>query len=176
MRINRLKGFFMLFMMSALLPIFCGRNACFSMDNVIDPCKSQTYLTIDSLYEYCKVPGPCGRKYKSEGNVALIKGFIDYSNIFDKSHFPNLPYQKFLLTNRESNKSLEVWVATERSKLIFEKIFTQKSVNPDGMVFIQGILIGFDMPMMGACHRGMKIEIIGENSVSFDVTGTESGK
>ena len=139
------------------------------MDNVIDPCKSETYLSIDSLYDYCNVPGPCGGKYESEGNVALVKGFIDYANIFDKSHFPNLPYQKFLLTNLERNKSLEVWVTADRSNLIFDKLFTQKSINPDSMAFIRGILVGFDMPMMGACHRGLKIEIACEKSLSFDV-------
>ena len=65
------------FMATSLL-VFCGRNESYSMDILIDSCKSGTYLTIDSLYDYCKVPGECRRKYESEGKIALIKGFIDY--------------------------------------------------------------------------------------------------
>ena len=160
-----------LFIMLTLLPTFWGRNELYSMDILIDPCKSGTYLTIDSLYEYCKVPGECRRKYESEGKVALVKGVIDYLNIFDKTSSPNLPYQKFLMTNHEHSKSIEVWVTSDCSDLLFKKISVQKTLNPDSTVFIRGVLVGFDMPIMGACHRGLKLELTGNNSLTFDMNG-----
>jgi len=145
------------------------------MDILIDPCKSDTYLTIDSLFDYCKIPGECGRKYECEGKTALIKGFIDYNNIFDKTTYPNLPYQKFLMTNFKRNQTIEVWVSSAGSDAIFKKIFMQKALDPDSMVFIRGVLAGFDMPIMGTCHRGLKLELAGDKSISFDVGGAESG-
>jgi hypothetical protein len=165
-----------LFMMAMLLLISCGRNATYSMDTVIDPCKSGTYLTIDSLYDYCKVPGECRQKYEIEGKMALIKGVIDYLNVFDKTNYPNLPYQKFLMTNHEHTQSIEVWVTSDRSDLIFKEIFKQKALSPDSTVFIKGVLVGFDMPIMGACHRGLKLELTVETFLSFDVNRAESGK
>jgi hypothetical protein len=158
--------------MATFLLVFCGRNASYSMDTFIDPCKSGTYLTIDSLYDYCKVPGECLRKYESEGKDALVKGLIDYLNVFDKFNYPNLPYQKFMMTNHEHSKSMEVWITSECSALIFKKIFIQKALNPEATVYIRGVLVGFDMPIMGACHRGLKLELTGENSLSFDANGS----
>ncbi|MFH0997161.1 MAG: hypothetical protein V1844_16945 [Pseudomonadota bacterium] len=146
------------------------------MDIVIDPCKSDTYLTIDSLYDYCKVPGECRRKYESEGKIALIKGLVDYLNVFDKTNSPNLPYQKFLMTNNAHTQSIEVWVTSDRSDMVFRKIFRQKALNPDSTVFIRGVLVGFDMPIMGACRRGLKLELTGDNSLSFDLNGAEHVK
>jgi hypothetical protein len=144
------------------------RNWAYSMENLIEPCKSGAYLEIESLYDYCQVPGKCGLKYEGEGNIVIIKGFIDYCNIVDKTNFPNLPYQKFLITNSNRTKSLEVWVTSEKSDLIFVKIFRQKTSNPNAAVFVRGVLAGFDMPIMGACHRGLKLEVSDEDNLRFD--------
>ena len=175
MRLKRLKGFVILFMTASLLPIFWERSTSYSMDDLIEPCKSKGYLTIDSLFDSCNVPGRCGRKYECEGKIAFVKGLIDHVNVFDKTHYPDLPYEKFLISNLERNKSLEVWVVSENSDLIFKKIFKQKTLHPDGAVFIRGVLVGFDMPIMGACHRGLKIKITDENALNFDGNSLESG-
>jgi hypothetical protein len=141
------------------------------MDNLIEPCKSGVHLDIDSLYDYCQVPGKCGQKYKGEGNIVIVKGSIDYFNIVDKSNFPDLPYQKFLITNNNRTKSLDVWVTSEKSDLIFAKIFLQKKINPNAAVFVKGVLSGFDMPIMGACRRGLKLEVSEEENLRFDPAG-----
>ena len=64
------------------------------------------YVTIDSLYDYCELPSPCGKKNKCEGQFARVKGYIDYGNVFDKQNYPMLPYQKFMITNYEQNKTV----------------------------------------------------------------------
>ena len=96
------------------------------MDSFISPCKSGHYITIDSLYDHCGVPIPYGEKNPCEDKIALIIGYIDYGNVFDKKNYPMLPYQKFLITNYERNKSLEVWLNTEQSEEVFEKIYQQE--------------------------------------------------
>ena len=162
-----------LFVMLFFCLFLIGGGESHSMDSWIDPCKLGTYLTIDSLYDYCKIPVDCTRKIQCEGKTALIKGYIDYINVYDKTNFPNLPYQKFLITNDKHNKSMEVWVSPEFSAGVFEKIFKQKKLNPDCPVFVTGILVGFDMPMMSACHRGLKLELTGESALMFHPNDAE---
>ena len=36
---------------------------------------------------------------------------------------------------------------------------------------VRGILAGFDMPIMGTCHRGLKLNLTGAMSVSYDDEG-----
>lgn len=162
-----------LFVLLLFVLVLIEGGVLHSMDSWIDPCKSGAYLTIDSLYDYCKIPGDCSRKIESEGKTALIKGYIDYVNVYDKTNYPNLPYQKFLITNDKRNKTMEVWVRPESSEGVFEKIFRQKKFNPDSPVFVTGILVGFDMPMMGACHRGLKLDLTGESALMFHPNDAE---
>lgn len=153
--------------------LLIGGSVSHSMDSRIEPCASGTYLTIDSLYDYCKIPGDCGRKIESEGKTALIKGYIDYVNVYDKTNYPNLPYQKFLITNDKHTKTMEVWVRSEFSEGVFDKIFKQEKLNPDWPVFVTGILVGFDMPVMGACHRGLKLDLTGQSALMFHSNDAE---
>lgn len=97
-----------------------------SMNSFISPCESGDYITIDSLYDHCKV-ATCGEKNQCEDKIGLVKGYIDYGNVFDNKNYPMLPYQKFTITNYERDKTLEVWVNIEQSEEVFEKIYQQES-------------------------------------------------
>ena len=127
--------------------------------------KSSDYISIEELYHYCNAPSPCGKKTDCEGKVARVKGYIDYQNVFDKKNYPQLPYEKFKIYDEEG-KSLEVWAVSPDNSKIFEKIYRNKSF-PGKMAFVRGIMIGFDMPIMGACHRGIKIEIEKADDIFF---------
>ena len=82
-----------------------------------------------------------------------------------------LPYQKFLITNAERSKTIEVWVASEVSEAVFKKIAEKKASNPDGPVNVKGVLAGFDMPIMGVCHRGLMLNLTAAASISYDSDG-----
>ena len=138
------------------------------MDSFISPCKSGDYITIDSLYDHCKAPSTCREKNPCEDRMVLVRGYIDYGNVFDKKNYPMLPYQKFSITNYERNKTLEVWVNTEQSEEIFEKIYQQKLKDPKCAVHISGILTGFDMHIMTTCHRDLKLNFTGKAKLPFD--------
>jgi hypothetical protein len=165
-----------LVIVSILLVSFVAKDVLSIMDSIIHPCKSGTYITVDSLYAYCGLPGICGKKYECEGQTALIQGYIDYVNVFDKTAYPMLPYQKFLITNTEHSKTMEVWVVSEGSDAVFKKIAEKKVRYPDGPVYVKGILAGFDMPIMGACHRGMKLNLTAAASISYDGDGLSTTK
>ena len=139
------------------------------MDSFISPCKSGHYITIDSLYEHCEVHIPCGKKNKCEDKISLVKGYIDYGNVFDKKNYPMLPYQKFSIANYERNKTLEVWVSSEQSEEIFGKIYQQKLHDPNCAVYVKGILTGFDMHIMNTCHRGLKLNFTDKAKMTFDL-------
>lgn len=154
--------------MIALLILFCTAEVSCIMSSIISPCKSGDYLTIDSLYDYCRIPSPCRKKNRCEGQTARVKGYIDYINVFDKQNYPMLPYQKFMITNYERKKTFEVWVTSKNSKKVFEKIYQQKLHDPNAPVFVEGILEGFDMPTMGDCLRGLKLNFTGKGTITFE--------
>ncbi len=160
-----------LVIVSILFVYFGAKDALSLMDSIINPCKSGTYITIDSLYAYCELPGACGKKIECEGRTALIQGYIDYANVFDKTAYPKLPYQKFLITNAEHSKTMDIWVDSEGSEAVFKKIAEKKASNPDGPVYIKGVLAGFDMPVMGTCHRDLKLNLTAASSISYDGDG-----
>jgi hypothetical protein len=108
--------------------------------------KSSDYVSIEEFYHCCNVPGPCGKRMDCEGEIARVKGYIDYQNVFDKKNYPQLPYEKFKIYD-EKGKSLEVWAVSADNSKIFGKIYHNKSF-PGKMAFITGMIIGFDMPIM----------------------------
>ena len=118
---------------------------------------SVEYLSIEELYKVCHAPGVCGEKMEYEGQIARVKGYIDYDNVFDKGNYPQLPYEKFKIHDKEG-ESLEVWAISNKNKEIFGKIYANK-VSPEKIAFIKGPLTGFDMPVMGRCSRGLSISI-----------------
>lgn len=76
-----------------------------------------------------------------------------------------MPYEKFKIYDK-NGKSLEVWGISDDNSKIFEKIYHNK-VFPEKMAFIKGIVVGFDMPIMGTCHRGIKINLEKEDDIFF---------
>ncbi len=128
---------------------------------------SSDALTLDALYDHCGRSTECGKKLRCEGERIRVTGYIDYGNVFDKEHYPRLPYQKFLITNAGHTQSIEVWVDSALSRDIFQKIHRQETLNPKTSVMVQGVIEGFDMPIMGACHRGIKLNLKDPNDLTF---------
>jgi hypothetical protein len=125
----------------------------------------QDYLSVGELYDLCQIPGPCGKQLECEGKVVYVKGYIDYDNVFDKTNYPQLPYEKFKIYEKEA-KSIEVWPISEDNEEIFAKIHQNKGY-PEKIVQIKGIVEGFDMPTQNTCHRGIKIKIEKSGDICF---------
>lgn len=140
--------------------------SCSLVDRLIPICKPNNYISIEKLYRFCHVPGPCGKKMECEGKVAKVKGYVNYGNVFDKKTYPQLPYEKFKLHDKKG-KSLEVWAVSDDNCKIFENIYRNKAF-PEKTAFIKGTIVGFDMPIMGACHRGIKINIAQPGDLFFE--------
>ena len=90
---------------------------------------SKSAVTVDKLIAQCGLPGPCGEKLKCEGETFTINGFIDLNNIFSKKYYPQLPYEKFIVTDSAGSASIEVWPRGDDNESIFEKIMTARSLN-----------------------------------------------
>ena len=128
--------------------------------------KSSGYISIEELYNSCHVPGSCGKKMDCEGEIARVKGYVDYENVFDKRNYPQLPYEKFKIYDKRG-QSVEVWTVSDDNNKIFEKIY-QNKISPEKMAFIEGTIIGFDMPAMGVCRRSIKMNIDKESDIFFE--------
>ena len=127
--------------------------------------KYSAYISVEEIFHECHIPGPCGQKMACEGEIGKVKGYIDYDNIFDKKNYPQLPYEKFKIFD-EKGKSLEVWTVSADNSDIFEKIYQNKSF-PWKMAFIKGVLVGVDMPIMGVCHRSIRMNIEKADDIIF---------
>lgn len=123
------------------------------------------YLTISEVISLCKLPGKCGQKMFCEGQNIKIKGYIDYSNIFDKAHYPQLPYEKFIINDSLATISIEVWTVDNDNSGIFKKIYDNNDSRK--MVFITGIIEGYDAPTQQDCKRWIIINIQKDAEISF---------
>ena len=126
---------------------------------------SAQFLSVEEILYSCGIPGPCNVAMGCEGKIVRVRGYIDYDNIFDKERYPQLPYEKFTIRDR-SGKSIEVWIVTENSRDIFREINRHKSF-PETIAHVEGEVVGVDMPIMGMCHRGIKINLTGAEKLTF---------
>jgi hypothetical protein len=110
---------------------------------------------------------PCGQRLPGEGRRVSVLGFVDKNNIFDRAHYPQLPYEKFLLTNRDKTSNLEVWVEAEQSEKIFADIWRHIRQGKN-VVVVSGILRGVDLPIMGACKRDVQIVLNRDGELSWE--------
>ena len=121
------------------------------------------YLTVVEFYGLFNGNSVCGKPDSEE--VVSVKGHVDCANIFDKRHYPGLPYEKFAIVDK-SGKTLEVWVAPSESEYIFDKIFSNCRLG-NKQAFIKGKVTGFDMPVMGSCMRGYKLNLTYSADIFF---------
>jgi hypothetical protein len=123
------------------------------------------FVSVAELLAACGVPGRCGVTMACEGTIAKVKGSVDYDNIFDKARYPQLPYEKFTLRDPQG-PAIEVWAVSQENREIFEEINRYRS-SPEKMAYIEAEVIGFDMPVMGQCLRGLKLTLRGVDKIFF---------
>lgn len=123
--------------------------------------------SIATLRSSISISSPCGQKLPSEGRRVSVLGFIDKDNIFDRAHYPQLPYEKFLLTNRNKTSNLEVWVEAEQSEKIFADIWRHIRQGKN-VVVVSGILRGVDLPIMGTCKRDVQIVLKRDGGLTWE--------
>ena len=86
--------------------------------------------------------------------------------MFDKSRFPQLPYEKFVLLDALSGKALEVWAVSEQNNVLFDKLDLHRN-HPAGHAHVRGKIVGVDRPMMNSCSRGIQLEILYPEDLFF---------
>jgi hypothetical protein len=124
---------------------------------------ADTYISVSEFHKYCP-SSDCGKAMPCEGQSVRIKGKLDYSNIFDHTRYPQLPNEKFFLT--DDNITVEILVATSDNKTVFRKIFDAREKG-NNIVFVKGTVVGIDMPIMKSCHRGIRLELHSADDITF---------
>ena len=128
--------------------------------------KENTYLSVGELYNYCNLPAPCAKVMECEGKTICIRGYIDWKNIFFKEEYPQLPYEKFKLYDLESEKMIEVFVNPKAARGVYRMIQQQMKTS-ENEAFVKGTISGFNMPLMGQCYRGIRIELEKADDIKF---------
>jgi len=123
-----------------------------------------TNISVTQLHEYCpSLPNSCGKTAPCEGQIVSVAGRIDYSNVFSHATYPQLPYEKFFLTDNKN--TVEVVVVTSDNESVFKKIFDSQNQNQN--VIVKGTIVGINMPTMKSCRRGIRLELRRVDDVSF---------
>jgi len=125
------------------------------------------YITLSELITLCELPGKCNVPLPCEGKEIKVKAYVDYRNVFDNEHYPQLSYEKFKIEDAERENSFEVWVTGEESPAIFEIIHENNTESPK-MIYIQAVMEGVDLPTNEDCRRWLKLIIDSRNDIFFN--------
>ncbi len=124
------------------------------------------YITIPELILLCNLPGKCNEKLLCEDKEVKVRSYVDFINVFDKRHYPQLPYEKFRIHDSTKTNFLEVWTVGKDNSAIFKKIFNN-NVKPPRMIFIRAKIEGIDIPLDKGCERWIKLIINSEKDIFF---------
>lgn len=124
-------------------------------------------LSISELYSLCGLPARCGQPLVCEGQRACVQGIIDYDNVFDKRHYPQLPYEKFWIKSLDKDTLLEVFVELADSSAVFNTI-RQSRGSRNAKATVCAMIRVVDMPIMGDCRRGINLVMDHDSLISID--------
>ncbi len=119
-------------------------------------------LTIEALYKLCNLPADCSAKADWEGKSVTVSGRIDPANIFDRQHYPKLPYEKFRLIDA-IGRSVEIWPEAGNNSPIFKKLSARSSDETT----VTGILKAVKLPISNKCKLGIKVVIDHADQIEF---------
>jgi hypothetical protein len=128
-------------------------------------CAPGSVFTVTQLFDYCTLPGDCSNALACEGKTVFVSGSVDFDNVFEHRSYPQLPYEKFFL-NAPDSRTLEIVAVSRDNVALFDKIFTAKG-NGRKEVLVKGTIRGIDLPIMGACRRGIRLETRSADSIRF---------
>jgi hypothetical protein len=119
-------------------------------------------MGLEALFAFCGLPLECSEVPAWEGQTVQIEGWVDPVNIFDRRTFPQLPYEKFVITD-QAGRSIEVWPDGETSPAVFDKLAQRSS---DRMI-VRGRLSAVRLPINKKCTQGVKVLIDDEKQIQF---------
>ncbi len=119
-------------------------------------------LSLEELYARCGLPASCDAGTPWEGQPVTVQAFVDPHNIFDKAHFPQLPYEKFKLVDRQG-RALEVWAVAGDNQAIFDKLADR----PTDRLAVTGRLAVVRVPVANQCRLGVKVLVDDASQVEF---------
>ena len=119
-------------------------------------------LTIEALYKLCHLPADCSAPTDWEGETVIFSGRLDPANIFDREHYPKLPYEKFRLIGA-SGRSVEIWPEAGDNSTIFKKLSARSSDEAT----VTGRLKAVKLPISNECKLGIKVVIDHADQVEF---------
>ncbi|MCP4725733.1 MAG: hypothetical protein GY863_11890 [bacterium] len=128
---------------------------------------SERYMSISELHGYCDVPGEPGEALECEGESVKVRGYIDHGNVFNKTDYPQLPYEKFIIADLENKNRIEVWTVSDDNSKIYKKIADSKSEEKI-MIYVEAKIEGVDLYTGTSGERWIKLTIESENNISFE--------
>lgn len=123
---------------------------------------NQAPISLETLLRNTGLPAPCDTPIGWEGEPVTLRAYVDAANIFDKSRYPQLPYEKFRLVDRQGG-SVEVWAGAADNKPIFDRL----AQRPTDEVIVAGRLAAVKLPVAGQCRLGLKVLIHDAMQIRF---------
>lgn len=125
--------------------------------------KTDAPIGLAALEDLCRLPAPCGVALPCDGRMVTIRGYVDSANIFSRQGTPNLPYEKFKISDRKG-RAVEIWVRGGHNKAVFDKLARR----PDDRIRVTGRVEAFNMPISGKCAQSIKVVIKDATQIQFN--------
>jgi hypothetical protein len=119
-------------------------------------------VSLQMLYARCGLPASCDAALPWQGQTVTVQAYLKAGHIVDKREFPSLPYEKFVLEDRQG-RALEVWPQAADNRPIFDKL----AGRPQDRVMVTGRLAAVRLPIAGQCRLGVKVLIDDASQVEF---------
>jgi len=128
-----------------------------------------TALTVNDLYTYCETNGkhPCSEPLNHEGESVTVIGYYSLSNLGF-----NLTGNTFIFYNAPEVGSIntEITILGD-AKSVFDKIsdfIRENNIGDHVKLKVRGTIVGHDLPINGACSRGLFLEIDSSSAVRLN--------
>jgi hypothetical protein len=108
-------------------------------------------MSLKALFAYCGIPSACRGTPAWEGRKVIFRGYADPDRMVDKRRYPRLPYEKFLVVDRQG-RSIEVWVDLPDSGPLFDRL----AKRTDTELTVRGRLAAVRLPASGGCRMTAK--------------------
>ena len=144
----------------SILAFICAMGGRSDMDAAHE--SREGVMDLKVLYAHCGLPCACMVDPHWEGETITLLGHVDPDNIFNRTRFPQLPYEKFTLVDR-LGRSIEVWPQGIDNDELFSKLIDRST----DLVLVKGRLAAIHMPVGDTCSQGVRVLIDDAARIEF---------
>jgi hypothetical protein len=123
-----------------------------------------TPYSIAELFSRCSDSDFCGIRRACEGSQIVVRGFVDPASVVSRRSHPLEPQETFRLFDQRGDTILVHAAPDTADQSLFRKVAVYGIQGPLEVI-LRGRLQGYDVYIMGACRRGVRLVVEREEDI-----------